>query len=378
MMRACLAFLLMIVAGTNATDAPCSQKVWTLNLAERHHFRSFDVTEGPRGQPKWPGRPQGVVFITPEMLAVYQVLETDQHPPLARKDPSGGGGRFFLQIVFLDARQGNELQSLRLSTSADVSAVYPTHDGKFLVRTGESLHLYSASFQELTSKKLPRSSEALNQWWDLSISPSGRRLLTQHNEYFGPKSGKSTGYLLDADTLEHLHTFDVDLLNPWPAGDSILLGIKHFNLLTLNSESKLVTVNPVDGSWRPFTFPSGPCCPNGFMRMNPPLITELNGNKVKYFSPDGDLVLTMLLPKDGQITSQRGAGNFLAFAVYHRRADPFDLGIPWKPLRIEVYDLASKSKRCSIPLTKNSSPFDVASTGAVAVIHGTSLALYQP
>ncbi len=73
----------------------------------------------------------------------------------------------------------------------------------------------------------------------------------------------------------------------------------------------------------------------------------------------------------------RRHGTLLAANIHRYRADPFDLGIGSKPLRITLYDLAIKSEKCSIGI-RHDAFYAVSPEETVAVTQGNVLSLYRP
>src|ERR1041385_3281251 len=119
-------------------SAESPQPKWKIDLTERYGFQAFDRTINFR----WTLH-QGVIFLSPARVLVYQVNRSRGETRLAARDASGGTGNFILQIKVLDAKDGSEVKSLDLPTNADFSKVIATHDGKFIVRTGDVLYLRS-------------------------------------------------------------------------------------------------------------------------------------------------------------------------------------------------------------------------------------------
>src|SRR6478609_2621100 len=139
---------------------------WRVNLRQRYEFQAFDRTINFR----WTLH-QGVLFISPERLLVYQVNRSREKTRLAPRDASGGSGNFILEIKVLNAADGTEIKSLQLPTNAEFSKVLATRDGKFIVRTGDILYLYSADFEKLASKPLPLKRAVLGEGWQIGVSP---------------------------------------------------------------------------------------------------------------------------------------------------------------------------------------------------------------
>ena len=140
-----LAIALLVLAVCAAAQTP--EPAWKINITEKYGFQAFDRTINFR----WTLH-QGVIFISPERVLVYQVNRLRTPVKLSGRDASGGSGNFILQIKVLDAKDGSEVKSFDLPTNADFSKIVPTHDGKFIVRTGDILYLYSANFERLASR----------------------------------------------------------------------------------------------------------------------------------------------------------------------------------------------------------------------------------
>ena len=123
-----------------------------------------------------------MLFISPERLLVYQVNRSRATTKLAPRDASGGSGNFILEIKILNAADGSEIKSLQLPTNAEFSKVLATRDGKFIVRTGDILYLYSADFTRLASHALPLKRQVQEEGWQIGVSPSGDEVELVHQQ----------------------------------------------------------------------------------------------------------------------------------------------------------------------------------------------------
>ena len=114
---------------------------------ERYGFQAFDRTINFR----WTLH-QGVLFISPERVLVYQVNRS-------RSATKAGSARCQRRLRQLHPRNKEcsmrrteaKLSLLQLPTNAEFSKVLATHDGKFIVRTGDILvslfgGLYASGF----------------------------------------------------------------------------------------------------------------------------------------------------------------------------------------------------------------------------------------
>src|SRR6202035_28069 len=105
------------------------------------------------------------LFLSPERILVYQVNRSRGPAKLSARDASGGSGNFILQIKVLNAQDGAEIKSLQLTTNAEFSKVLATRDGRFIVRTGDVLYLYSSDFARLASRSLPLQRQVQEERW---------------------------------------------------------------------------------------------------------------------------------------------------------------------------------------------------------------------
>lgn len=203
MRRACLVIALLLAVEAAAAQKPCPQPIWTVDLAAQYGIRPFITFWSGWGHVPIEVRlDEGASFISPRILAVYQVGMSDRLLPRGQRGGSSGGGKYVLQVVFLDTKQGKEVKTLRLITGiSDDSGVYPTHDGRFLVKTEGMLRLYSSTFQEIASRPQPLSRAFTHEGWTIFVSPSGRLIIEEYDAYTR-ESSEHRRKLVDADTLE--------------------------------------------------------------------------------------------------------------------------------------------------------------------------------
>ena len=108
-----------------------------------------------------------------------------------------------------NAKDGSEIKSLDLPTNADFSKIMPTHDGRFIVRTGDiSFTLYSANFEKVASrssavKEAPVRGRGLADW----------RIAFRRRSCRGPSAGFSSQRALSATSAIEKAASDVEVLN---------------------------------------------------------------------------------------------------------------------------------------------------------------------
>lgn len=359
-----LALVIVVEAGTR--DKPCDSPIWTVDLSARYQFRPFGLVKHPRNQPPLLWRTQqGIVFISPQTLAIYQVRELEDLPPIQPRDESRGGGKFVLQIVFLDSSTGEEVQTLRLTTSSAVqSRVYATHEGRFLVVTGGLLRLYSSSFQKIVSRSLPMSATTGNENWNISVIPPGRRIAAIAHG--------TLRYLLDSDSLETVANPRPSDVAWWAEGNAFFPELRGSGRGVFTAEGRWMEIDPVSKA--------GSCTWAVFENTSQQGSGWRDCKQFQVFSLKGQVIWDV--QTRDEITSFTNNGRLLAAAIYRHRTNPFDLDLEPKPLRIEVYDLQEKRARCSILVAEpvlgdsNTRFFDLSSSGSIALVQGSKLSFY--
>jgi hypothetical protein len=358
-----MAIVLILCAPATAgkQQRACAPPVWTVNLAETYSFRSFGIENlGDAPHPQGWAESRGVTFLSPHLIAIYQVLPSSEPPTLTDRLGDGKIRPFVLQIQVLASSDGKPVKSLQFTTGLHANrfsaklewaflfpSILPTHDGRFLVRTKDMLRLFSADFVEIACKELASNREATSEEWKFSVSPRGDQVYAEHSEDFFSKNEpglghfKLTRYLFDADTLKTLRSWDYRE-RPWGAPWE---------------RSKYKTEGGGRGK--------GP-------------------NEIVVLPDQTHPGFTVTLRGKDRSRSEVLTDALLAVEIHHYRADPFDVGRCSNPVRLAIYDLASKSEKCSIPIAKEAGRcgsgflYGVSSTGAVAVIQGTKLSLYRP
>jgi hypothetical protein len=159
--------------------------------------------------------------------------------------------------------------------------------------------------------------------WLVAVARSGKRIYAWHSEIFGSKEGSRTSqYLLDADTLQGITVVNTNRAEHWPPED-------------------------LDGAW-------------------------------------WREIRTAGIAKHDELVSVRGDDSLIAGEIHRRTSNPLDLNLAPKASGILLYSIAKRSKLCSIPLSKPVSGwpsaylYAVSRSGAVALIQGNTLSLFQP
>src|ERR1700724_1058949 len=97
-------FIGLLLFGLSRAPGPTPDHLlWAANLSTQYGFQRFDREINKN----WLVH-QGLVFLTPERIAIYQLNQKPQRVSLSPRDASGGAGNFYLQVEILDVRDGHE------------------------------------------------------------------------------------------------------------------------------------------------------------------------------------------------------------------------------------------------------------------------------
>lgn len=361
------------------------EPAWKINITEKYGLQAFDRTINFR----WTLH-QGVIFISPERVLVYQVNRLRSPVKLSGRDASGGSGNFTLQIKVLDAKDGSEVKSFDLPTSADFSKILPTHDGKFIVRTGDILYLYSANFERLASRSLPMKRQSQEEAWQIGVSPSGRKVALVHQQIFHRNAISATSAIekassdieiLNADTLKLIEGFTVPSVSDyWNESDQLLLASTP---QPSASAAGLFGELTVDGAWSPVLpswYSAKQACPYQLVALPHDLFAAFGCGHFSVFPRAGADVFLMTNKSDDFVGTLMQSGEYYAVEIDHRT-------IHWEkasnipvarsqPRHVDLYDLKGTVALMSIPVHNNNIYFAVSAQGSMIVGDGTSLAFF--
>jgi hypothetical protein len=246
------------------------------------------------------------------------------------------------------------------------------------------MNLYSADLQPRATRSLPLNKIEGAEGWQIDVSPSGATIVLAHQQRFASKSvlvGEQPNpakdhadiEVLDADTLQPLKKLTVKFLrDDWSAAERTLVASspdqakRAFGLLDFNgnwTELKTPWTSPVPG------------CPVKMQALPEERVAVAGCRLFGVLSTTGDQALSLTLDPLEVAVAANGAGPFVAVEV-----DKLQAGKPLsasKPQRVEVYDLRTKSKLLTIPLTSDNPYFDISSQGELAVVEGDRVSFYS-
>lgn len=332
----------------------CPAANWNVDLTKQG-FEVFGLAQHKRNVMAAPWKlQQGVVFIQPDKVSVYQVSESIDAPILEARRQSGGGGRYSLHIAIFREDDGTEVSARDfVTTGSGQSSVIPTHNGRFIVKAGTVLSLFDTQFNLIASKSFGTISNNDSQSWTVSVTQYGT-VDVQGSSIGTNYSWDGSGHiLLDLDTLDQV-------LNP--------------DLATMQKPELWRTIG---------FFPKKKSCSWGFARLHSGYFAGYSCSELKIYSPEGRLYWDV--PVKGQIERVLGEGNIVAAGMRRVQTNPLDLELSPEPMGIQIFNLSQKLEVCHVPpvITKQRDIwpaifFDISRDGRIAVIQGNQLSMYTP
>jgi hypothetical protein len=379
-MRSWLSLLLLVCAPLWGVSKSAR---WKVSLVQSLGLQSFDR----EASAVWMNQ-QGVLFLTPDQVLVYQVNRSAEQAKLAPRGAGGGAGNFFLNIRVLSVQDGHLIKSLDLPTNAGVSRVMGTRNGGFVARTGTTLNLYSADFQPVASRELPLEKAAPIEGWQVRVSPSGAHVVLLHEQVFATAEiladntvvhdGKARVdvEVLSSDTLQPQKTFTLDHTLPfWAPADNLLVSS---NPAHSYSDGQ-VGILDFKGSWSPIQADfqmAGSSCPYSVNAIDQQRIVVFGCETLTVLSTAGKRVLSV---NDSRFVfrSVAASGSYLAVACDHYRlgqgAWAGSSSLPTRADRVEVYDMDSHRRLMSVPIHGESAYYAISRHGDLSVVDGKAL-----
>lgn len=379
MRKLCVAVLAMFVFLCLGISSR-SQESWSSRLTGEGDIQSF-VRPSSR---LWLQQ-QGLVFLSPQRLAVYQVNRTLKPAPLSARTASGGAGNFVLVLKVFDTVNGHKIKQMRFVTTADYSAILPTHDGNFIVRAGNIIGLFSPDFSLRQSRTLPLERHAKQDDWQIHVTPSGTQVAIGHQQRFLDSSTLETALdshsqfdleMLDSDTLKTVRTLHL------PYYMATWLAQEHFLVATTPNrpleDAKFGTMD-FEGHWSPLQRPwmeKHPCHYRVHL-LDHDMLAGYGCGHLALFSQDGKEIWTLSEISGRSFVSIASAGHFLAIEIGRIEGllnnDDYML-----PEELRVYDLQSRQPVLSVNLNRAAVKYGISPDGLLAVVQGDLLKLYRP
>lgn len=345
---------------------------WVLDLKKKLGYESFDRA---RSNKPWEGQ-QGIVFLTPDELLVYQLKPRSS--ALSSAVINGNPAAFYLQIEILDARNGNPIKSLLLPCSSESGKVMPLSGGAFLAQSGNVLSLYSAKFEQVASRQLLVATAVQSQEWQIDVSPSKTRVIAVHQEAWeepeDPKGkhkqtkSKADVEVLDPDTLKTTKAFTVSYLDRWSAEDDDIIAANP----AADDEEVSLGIMDFDGKWQPFKTSAennDPDCPYEMKALEHQLIAAHDCDDLVVVTHSGYVRLSQAEGDSSMLISIAGADHYLAEAFAAPEV---------RRIFISVYDIDKKARVAWVSQQNSAVYYAVSASGTLAIIDGGKMKFYEP
>lgn len=365
--------------------AKTSEPKWRIDLRDKYQFEAFDRDITFR----WTLH-QDVLFLSQDTLLVYQVGRSREPVRLAPRDASGGAGNFVLNIKVLSTQDGHEIKAMHLTTNAESTQVLATREGRFLVRTGDILYLYSANFERIASKVLPLRRQVREEGWQMGVSPSGAEVVLVHQQIFkrdpiSPASdvvkASAEVELLDEATLQVTKSFSLPWsIASWSAGEHVLVTSKP----AATADAATYGLLDFNGNWSPLLFawysPSQPCAYQA-RALDSRMFVTYGCGTLSVFPQNGQVVFSLKDASKEYVGSVKSSGSNLAMEIEQHLTRMDQAGnVPVamaKPLRISVYDVKTRKAVISAAVHRGRVYYALSAQGTLAVVDGPSLAVYR-
>jgi hypothetical protein len=364
-------------------NAQSPEPKWKVDL-RRFEFQAFDRTINFR----WTLH-QDVLFLSPDRVLIYQVNRSRGPARLAPRDASGGSGNFVLEIRVLNAQDGAGIKSIDLPTNAEFSKVMATRDGRFIVRTGDVLYLYSANFERLASRALPLKRQVEEEAWQIGVSPSGDEVDLVHQQIFkrdalSPNSNivkaQADVEILSADNLETIKSFSLPwVLAAWFAADHSLLSSSP----TAWAPAATFGLLDFDGHWSPlmpdWDSAEHPCAYQA-VALQHKMFAAFGCGNLSVFPSTGEKLFLLKTGSKEFVGSVVGGGDYMAIQwerrfIRHDSAANIPIAMA-QPLRVELFELRNIKPLMSVALHRSNAYYAVSQRGDLAVVDGASLAVF--
>lgn len=346
--------------------------VWTFDLSPFGY--SGEHREKPETFAVWP-RKKGLAFTDAHVLAAYFVIRQPSPRLTVRRHPRATDP-FQLRAIFLDTATGTVRHTQDWPTDPNShSELLATYEGKFIVRAGESLALYSSSFQLLSEFPLPlRGENGKRKYWDAQLSPTGRFLFLRDWHY--PQMAM---FRLSSDSFEQRDAWSEQYVNFLAYAD---------DALAKSVDETQVWFRTMGGPWYLLYVPGGLKCAGqiAFLNNHTFLVDVCLG--IVVLSKQGEILFEDAFPReyrryplDRLIRTSRGGRRF-AVSLATIKEGLFDTPFYTGSLLVIVYDARSRARifRVEFKGHLKRKIYDVALSPDgkwLAIMVGTKVQVYQ-
>jgi hypothetical protein len=299
---------------------------------------------------------EGIAFTGDGTVVAYFVTKAEA-PELSNRKDAKLGSPFHLRAVFADVAGKKIAPTNDWPTRAFPSWLMPTADGKLIIRTGDSLQLYSSQFSLVKERPLETSGKRFESW-HMRGSPSGRVLWLDHED------GESKVEVLDASSLQQLSAWEQETLGPWFSVSDHAIAKRPV------ASPHQVVIRSIGGQWHVF-YDVGPGgCLGEPNFVNDSMLITGPCDSVGLISTSGEVLMKDKIPKGEHVEEDVVAsrnGKMAAVSLMRTKGGAFDTAIRRSSTTVLVYDLGRRAVVLRVevsPLPKSSYHFALSSDGA--------------
>jgi hypothetical protein len=163
-------------------------------------------------------------------------------------------------------------------------------------------------------------------------------------------------------------------LNTFSAGDGFLVARSP----ETKSAFSGLGILDLQGQWTPVPAEMVGNCPPSLRALAHQFVADFACNTLSVKSLSNREVFSRTLKGRDTFVSIANNGDFLAAEVGREKLTAWlDLGSPWKPLRIELYDLSKAVEMHSVEVKGNGVQYAVSARGDLAVVEGDILTVHK-
>jgi hypothetical protein len=323
----------------------------------------------------------GITFLSNDALLVYQVHR-------AQQSKNGSPEAFYVQLNVIDTHDGHEIRKLRVPTAEPRAFAAATHDGSFLLATGNTLHAFSAQFEKKASKAFTLVGSKAPEDWEMSVTPSGSAVVLVHHHVGSESKGGSASAtlsglqgeveLLNADDLAPMKSLTVTRLHGWSAGEDFILTKDPKTA----ADSRGFGVLEWSGQWIPLhTVVEKTDCYFVMHAIQGDRIAAFDCDELAVVSRSGQEIFSFPAAGADLVTSVASQGDYLAAAFFSmdelRDALSNEFSNQLRGEYITLFDLRNKVARFRVHAEEIGISYSVSSDGALAVVDGTRLKIFE-
>jgi hypothetical protein len=299
----------------------------------------------------------GIVFPNSNETICYFVAE-NQNVQLGHRGELEESAPFSLELVAFDLKTGTLRFRRELPARPRFTTVAVNSDGNLLIRSGDTLRLYSSEFKVL--KERPLETKDYDRWIT-QVSLSGRTLLLEHYSPFD-----TYDEILNSASFASLFSFKVDWFPVSSISDKALL--------KASPDSNQIVTRDFGGPWQEIPLRSLVSCVSSPVLINDSEVLSACGQQVTLMSRSGQILMKDTIEKKEHLeplTSVTPNGRLAAVSAQQIKGGFLDTPMKRNNTRILIYDTELRTQVFSVlvePIPRRDYDFGLAPGGDRLVV----------